>query len=316
MPALSNLRSDYPLNLMSAEAPSEDRYRFGTSACVAPIHPALGSSDHGYALLCASALVLPVWNDVTIVVRFSRPTYTLNILRWPRPADVGRCLHWVPVRSPMLRSVPATRLWVFVQPLNSLPNWGRTRIVRSISSRLAVAFGNADLAQTLLVSVKIARPCAQSESSRRCTCGAVEPSFENQTEQARSHRKEHIMLQSRGPVSFHPLFTAEDIGLRKGLSVEHAIKVFLYIGEAVASRWIEMPKGVLLLQAVPDNPRSGAIYLYDRERQIFFFLAFRDGRDDSLTVAEFEQLVTEYDLVSRAANPALLSAAVTKPATA
>lgn len=129
-------------------------------------------------------------------------------------------------------------------------------------------------------------------------------------------RKEHIMLQSRGPVSFHPLFTTEDIGLRKTPSVEHAIKVFLYIGEAVASRWIEMPKGVLLLQTVPDNPKSGAIYLYDRERQIFFFLAFRDGRDDSLTVAEFEQLVTEYDLVSWAANPGLLTAAVTKPASA
>lgn len=124
------------------------------------------------------------------------------------------------------------------------------------------------------------------------------------------------MLQSRGPVSFHPLFTTEDIGLRNAPSVEHAIKVFLYVGEAVASRWIEMPKGVLLLQTVPDNPQSGAIYLYDRERQIFFFLAFRDGRDDSLTVAEFEQLVTEYDLVSWAANPGLLTVAATTSARA
>ena len=116
------------------------------------------------------------------------------------------------------------------------------------------------------------------------------------------------MFQSRGAVSFQPLFTAEDIGLRKEASVEHAIKVFLYIGEAVAPRWIEMPKGVLLLQAVPGNPESGAIYLYDRDRQIFYFACFDHGRDDSLSVAEFEQLVGEYDLVSRAANPALLPA--------
>ncbi len=116
------------------------------------------------------------------------------------------------------------------------------------------------------------------------------------------------MFQSRGPVSFHPLFTAEDIGLRKDASVEHAIKVFLYIGEAIASRWVQMPKGVLLLQAVPDRPQSGAIYLYDRERQIFYFACFDQGRDDSLSVAEFEQLVTEYDLVSWTANPALLPA--------
>lgn len=120
--------------------------------------------------------------------------------------------------------------------------------------------------------------------------------------------KEHIMFQSRGSVSFYPLFTAEDIGLRKDASVEHAIKVFLYIGEAIASRWVQMPQGVLLLQAVPDNPQSGAIYLYDRERQIFYFTCFDQGRDDSLSVEEFEQLVTEYDLVSWTANPALLPA--------
>jgi hypothetical protein len=127
--------------------------------------------------------------------------------------------------------------------------------------------------------------------------------------------KERIMFQSRGPVSFYPLFTAEDIGLRKDASVEHAIKVFLYIGEAIASRWVQMPQGVLLLQAVPDNPQSGAIYLYDRERQIFYFACFDQGRDDSLSVAEFEQLVNEYDLVSWTANPALLPA-FKKPARA
>jgi hypothetical protein len=120
--------------------------------------------------------------------------------------------------------------------------------------------------------------------------------------------KEHIMFQSRGPVSFYPLFTAEDIGLRKDASVEHAIKVFLYMGEAIASRWVQMPKGILLLQAVPDDPQSGAIYLYDRQRQIFYFACFDEGRDDSLSVEEFEQLVTEYDLVSWTANPALLPA--------
>ena len=114
------------------------------------------------------------------------------------------------------------------------------------------------------------------------------------------------MFQSRGLVSFNPLFTAEDIGLRKDASVEHAIKVFLRIGEAIASRWIQMPKGVLLLQAVPDSPQSGAIYLYDRERQIFYFACFDQGHDDCLSVEEFEQLVTEYELVSWTANPALL----------
>ena len=121
-------------------------------------------------------------------------------------------------------------------------------------------------------------------------------------------RKEFIMHQSRGAVSFTPLFTTADIGLRQDASVEHVVKVFLTVGEAMAARWIEMPRGILLLQAVPDRPASGAIYLYDRERHIFFFVDFVDGRDDALTAAEFDQLVAEYDLISWTANPAFLPA--------
>ena len=117
------------------------------------------------------------------------------------------------------------------------------------------------------------------------------------------------MYRSRGAVSFTPLFTTDDIGLRKNASVEHVVKVFLTVGEAMAARWIEMPRGILLLQTVPDEPASGAIYLYDRDRHIFFFVHFVDGRDDTLTATEFDQLVAEYDLVSWTANPASLPVA-------
>jgi hypothetical protein len=135
-------------------------------------------------------------------------------------------------------------------------------------------------------------------------------------EQVRSSKEEDTMSQSRGAVSFEPLFTAEDIGLRKEANVEHVMKVFVTIGEGLASRWIEMPKGVLLLQTVPDDPASGAIYLYDRELQVFYFVVFDEGRDDSLTAAEFDELVTEYNLVSWTAHPALLRRAVGRPGTA
>ena len=118
------------------------------------------------------------------------------------------------------------------------------------------------------------------------------------------------MYQSRGAVSFIALFTTEDIGLRKDASVEHVVKVFLTVGEAVAARWIEMPRGILLLQTVPDQAASGAIYLYDRERHIFFFVDFVNGRNDALTATEFDQLVAEYDLVSWTANPTRLPATI------
>lgn len=114
------------------------------------------------------------------------------------------------------------------------------------------------------------------------------------------------MPQSRGPARFAPLFTTDELGLSQNASVEHIIKVFLTTGEAMAARWVEMPKGILLLQVVPDEPASGAIYLYDRERKLFFFVDFVDGRDDDLTTSEFDQLLAEYDLVSWAANPRFL----------
>jgi len=118
------------------------------------------------------------------------------------------------------------------------------------------------------------------------------------------------MYQSRGAVSFTPLFTTDDIGLRKDASVEHVVKVFLTVGEAIATRWIEMPRGILLLQTVPDQAASGAIYLYDRDRRIFFFVDFVSGRNDELTATEFDHLVSEYDLISWTANPELLTATV------
>jgi hypothetical protein len=124
------------------------------------------------------------------------------------------------------------------------------------------------------------------------------------------------MCHSRGPMKFEPLFTTEEIGLRKEASIEHVIKTFLSVGEALATRWIEMPRGILLLQTVEDQPASGAIYLYDRERHIFYFVCFLDGPDDSLTAGEFDQLVSEYDLVSCAANPERLPVRISRPGSA
>ena len=59
------------------------------------------------------------------------------------------------------------------------------------------------------------------------------------------------MNESRGAMSFTPLFTTDDIGLQKDASLEHVVKVFLTVGEAIAARWIEMPRGILLLQRCP-----------------------------------------------------------------
>jgi hypothetical protein len=93
---------------------------------------------------------------------------------------------------------------------------------------------------------------------------------------------------------------------------DQAIGEFLKIGEAVAPRRIQMPKGVLFLQMNPDDPASGAIYVYDCRNQDFFFLGF-EGCDDHLTVEDFEQLVAEYNLLQYAEKPELLQALYQTP---
>ncbi len=114
------------------------------------------------------------------------------------------------------------------------------------------------------------------------------------------------MQRSKGDISPYRLFSVRDMGLgNPEPHVDRVIKAFLGIGEAVAARWIQMPKAILLLQMAPDNPASGAIYVYDRLRQEFYLLSF-DGADDNLTLEEFSQLLPEYNLLRYAEQPGLL----------
>jgi hypothetical protein len=110
------------------------------------------------------------------------------------------------------------------------------------------------------------------------------------------------MFRTRGHLRFEPLFTTEELGLAEHANIAHVVKVFLAIGDGVAARWIEMPKCVLLLQTVAGIPESGAIYLYDREQCQFYLAVFEQGREDTLTITEFEQLVAEYDLLGYIEN--------------
>ena len=111
------------------------------------------------------------------------------------------------------------------------------------------------------------------------------------------------MSPSRGSLRFEPLFASEELGLHSAANIEHVIKAFLVAAEGIAMRQIEMPKSVLLLQTIPGNSESGAIYLYDRQRQHFYLAVFEEGSDDSLNIADFDQLVDEYDLLRFAENP-------------
>jgi hypothetical protein len=110
------------------------------------------------------------------------------------------------------------------------------------------------------------------------------------------------MSLSRGNISFYHLFRAEEIGVAKEPNLDRLVKIFIQISEGIVSRWIQMPNGLLLFVMVPDDPASGAIYLYDRSGQAFCLVCF-EAADETLTVREFDELVGEYNLVDCASNP-------------
>lgn len=114
------------------------------------------------------------------------------------------------------------------------------------------------------------------------------------------------MNLSRGAIHFRRLFSLGQLAIGNCEPfTDRIIRKFLEIGEGVAARWIEMPQGILLLQMVPGQPDSGAIYLYDRQMQVFYMVGF-DGPEDNLTVEEFNQLLSEYKLIRYAEQPSLI----------
>lgn len=88
-------------------------------------------------------------------------------------------------------------------------------------------------------------------------------------------------------------------------SIQEIVTAFLEIGEAIATRWIETRKGLLLLQMVPDNSASGAIYLFDRQREQWYLLSF-EKCEDQFTSEEFDRALSEYDLFRLIEQPGLL----------
>src|SRR5258706_13168743 len=100
------------------------------------------------------------------------------------------------------------------------------------------------------------------------------------------------MSRSRGNMSIHVLFRAEEIGVSKEPNLDRLVKVFMQIREGIVARWIQMPKGMLLLVMVHYNPASGAIYIYDRLRQHFSLLSFEVAAD-TLTTQDFDGFTSD-----------------------
>ena len=119
------------------------------------------------------------------------------------------------------------------------------------------------------------------------------------------------MQRSLGKMSVYKMFNWRD---RVASSIQQTVQAFLEVGEAIATRWIQTPKGVLLLQMVPGNDQSGAIYLFDRLRDDWYMLSF-DICEDQFTTDQFDSIFSEYKLFSYVEQPGLVLSLL-QPATA
>src|SRR5271168_2625652 len=288
MPRVSHLRSDYPLTLTLLEH---------AHACPSTCFYIAGLTPR---TVLTSPLRLNSRLPISFYQRYCTNSWSFACAPFACKSQFGL----TPARASLQR-VPASYRREF-------DDSHRTPKCKSTQLNTPAWPASSLLRKSLAVPLLGPRSAARNGRSA-VSCVAPVSRCPWTSEQVKSDKEEHMMSQSRGAVSFEPLFTAEEIGLGKEAHVEHVMKVFVTLGEGLASRWIEMPRGVLLLQTVPDDPASGAIYLYDRELQVFYFVVFDEGRDDSLTTAEFDELVAEYNLVSWTAHPALLRKAIGKP---
>lgn len=98
--------------------------------------------------------------------------------------------------------------------------------------------------------------------------------------------------------------------LTVGMSaVEPAVNALLAATEnAQPARWIEFPASILLLVSVPDDPQSGAFYVFDRRSSTWLWIDFEDTQYGGYAVGDFDLIVHEYDFLSLVERPALLRA--------
>lgn len=110
------------------------------------------------------------------------------------------------------------------------------------------------------------------------------------------------MKRSIGKMSVYKMFDWRD---RACDSLQQTVDEFLALGEAIATRWIQTTKGLMLLQMAPGNPSSGAVYVFDRQREVWYMLSF-EGCEDRFTSKRFDRVFCEYKLFNYVEQPGLL----------
>ena len=88
-----------------------------------------------------------------------------------------------------------------------------------------------------------------------------------------------------------------------GVDLQTAVAALIKVTENVEIvRWIELPASVLLFLLVPGDPESGAFYVLDRKKGIWYAVDFEDEQFGGYSVSQLEELLKDckfLDLIER-----------------
>ena len=72
----------------------------------------------------------------------------------------------------------------------------------------------------------------------------------------------------------NPILTLEDLGLERSVGLDQASRGLAERSEAQIVRWVQFPAGALFFTLVPEDPESGAVYVFDRRNGVFYLNCF------------------------------------------
>jgi hypothetical protein len=105
-----------------------------------------------------------------------------------------------------------------------------------------------------------------------------------------------------GRVTVTPL-----VRLDAGKDLEVAVAELLATTEyPQIARWIQFPTAVALFLLVPNDPESGAIYVYDRRDGVWYWVDFEDQKYSGYNLADLDVLLEQCRFLRLVENPRLL----------
>lgn len=97
-----------------------------------------------------------------------------------------------------------------------------------------------------------------------------------------------------GEMNVVPIIDLRQAPEEIGGSVDRAVARLLDVADHPRiAKWVQMPKAVFVFLLIPEDPESGAFYVYDRRARIWFWVDFDDEKFGGYTVDDFERLVRE-----------------------